>query len=81
MVLVVVSGIRAGSRRAGYEEMEITVAPDIIDGAAKAIANLAQDFPLWALVSDAIVSPGRCLRQWLELNQNISILPGIFIFR
>ena len=58
-----------------YEEMEITVAPDIIDGAADAIANLSQDFPL-AVVSDAIVSPGRCLRQWLELNHILQYFQG-----
>ena len=50
-----------------YEEMEVMVAPDMIDGVAEAIAELAEDFPL-AVVSDTIVSPGRCLRQWLEMN-------------
>ena len=37
-----------------YEEMEINVAPDIIDSAADAIVDLSQDFPL-AVVSAAIV--------------------------
>jgi HAD superfamily hydrolase (TIGR01509 family) len=45
--------------------MEITVAPDPIDGIEQALEALSSDFPL-AVVSDAIVSPGRCLRQWLE---------------
>ena len=58
-----------------YEEMEINIAPDIIEGAADAIADLSQDFPL-AVVSDAIVSPGRCLRQWLELNQILQYFQG-----
>ena len=58
-----------------YEEMEINVAPDIIDSAADAIVDLSQDFPL-AVVSDAIVSPGRCLRQWLELNHILQYFQG-----
>ena len=58
-----------------YEEMEINVAPDIIDSAADAIVDLSHDFPL-AVVSDAIVSPGRCLRQWLELNHILQYFQG-----
>ncbi|HCF75056.1 MAG: hypothetical protein CMK60_06650 [Proteobacteria bacterium] len=58
-----------------YEEMEVTVAPDMIDGVAEAIAELAVDFPL-AVVSDAIVSPGRCLRQWLEMNDILDHFTG-----
>jgi putative hydrolase of the HAD superfamily len=50
-----------------YEEMEIKITPDIIEGAADAVRDLAKDFRL-AVVSDAIVSPGRCLRQWLDLH-------------
>lgn len=50
-----------------HEEMEITVAPDPIDGIEQALETLSADFPL-AVVSDAIVSPGRCLRQWLEMH-------------
>jgi len=50
-----------------HEEMEIRVTPDPIDGVAAALDTLAQRFPL-AVVSDAIVSPGRCLRQWLEMH-------------
>ena len=51
-----------------YEEMEIKIPPDIIEGAADAVRDLAKDFRL-AVVSDAIVSPGRCLRQWLDLHK------------
>jgi putative hydrolase of the HAD superfamily len=50
-----------------YEEMELKIAPDIIEGAADSVRDLANDFRL-AVVSDAIVSPGRCLRQWLKLH-------------
>ena len=49
------------------EEMEITVAPDPIEDIGAAIENLARDFKL-AVVSDAIYSPGRCLRQWLDMH-------------
>ena len=51
-----------------YEEMEIKIAPDIIEGAADTVRDLAKDFRL-AVASDAIVSPGRCLRQWLDLHE------------
>jgi putative hydrolase of the HAD superfamily len=50
-----------------HEDMEITVPPDPIEGAAEALAELAGRYKL-AVVSDAIVSPGRCLRRWLELH-------------
>lgn len=50
-----------------HEEMEIKVAPDPIDGAGPALAQLAQSYAL-CVVSDAIVSPGRILRQWLEMH-------------
>lgn len=51
-----------------YEEMELTFVPDIVEGAADAVQDLSKDFRL-AVVSDAIVSPGRCLRQWLGLHK------------
>ena len=51
-----------------HEEMEITVAPDVIPGMASALAKLAEHYPL-AIASDAIVSPARCLRQWLDNNE------------
>jgi putative hydrolase of the HAD superfamily len=50
-----------------HEEMEVTVTPDPVDGVAHALAALSADYKL-CVVSDAIVSPGRCLRQWLEMN-------------
>ncbi len=50
-----------------HEEMEIEVAPDPIEGVGEALAELAARYPL-AVVSDAIVSPGRCLREWLRMH-------------
>ena len=49
----------------GWETMELLHSPRLIDGAAEAIAALASRYPL-AICSDAIVSPGRVLRQLLE---------------
>ena len=49
------------------EEMEVEIPPDPVEGIGDAIAELAARFPL-AVVSDAIYSPGRCLRQWLEMH-------------
>lgn len=51
----------------GLEEMEIEIAPNPIEGIGEAIAALAGDYKL-GVVSDAIYSPGRCLRQWLEMH-------------
>ena len=48
-----------------HEQMEVDVCPDPVDGICEAVAELAQRYPL-AVVSDAIVSPGRCLRKILE---------------
>ncbi len=50
-----------------HEEMEVNIPPDAINGVAHALAALSADYKL-CVVSDAIVSPGRCLRQWLEMN-------------
>lgn len=49
------------------EEMEIAIAPDPVPGVADALRNLSGRFKL-GVVSDAIYSPGRCLRQWLEMH-------------
>ena len=51
----------------GLEEMEIEIPPEPVEGIGDAIAELAVRFPL-AVVSDAIYSPGRCLRRWLEMH-------------
>ena len=50
---------------AGIEEMELEVMPDPVPGIGEAIEALAARYPL-AVVSDAIHSPGRCLREWLR---------------
>ncbi len=46
------------------ENMEIEVPPDAVDGVAEALAALAARYKL-CVVSDALVSPGRVLRQLL----------------
>ena len=50
---------------ARIEEVEIEVMPGPVPGVGDAIETLATRYPL-AVVSDAIHSPGRCLREWLE---------------
>lgn len=60
------------------EEMEVEIPPDPVEGIGEAIAELAGRFPL-AVVSDAIYSPGRCLRQWLEMHGLIGCF-GAFAF-
>ena len=49
------------------EEMEIGVAPRPVAHIGEAIEALAGEFEL-GVVSDAIYSPGRCLRRWLEMH-------------
>ena len=60
------------------EEMEVEVPPDPVEGIGDAIAELAAHFPL-AVVSDAIYSPGRCLRRWLEMHGLLDYF-GAFAF-
>ena len=50
---------------ARIEEMELEVMPDPVPGIGEAIEAIAARFPL-AVVSDALHSPGRCLREWLK---------------
>jgi len=50
-----------------HEEMELEVRPDLVPGCAETLAVLAGDYRL-AVVSDAIVSPGRCLRELLRIH-------------
>ena len=59
----------------GLEEMEVAVPPNPIDGIAEAIAALADSYKL-GVVSDAIYSPGRCLRQWLEMHDLLQHFDG-----
>ena len=58
-----------------HERMEADVPPDLVDGIAEVIAGLSQRFPL-AVVSDAIVSPGRDLRRILEHHGVIQFFQG-----
>ena len=53
---------------ARIEEMELEIMPDPVPGIGDAIETLAARYPL-AVVSDAIHSPGRCLREWLERHR------------
>ena len=48
-----------------HEEMEVEIAPDLIEGCAEALGELASQYRL-AIVSDAIVSPGHSLRRVLD---------------
>ncbi len=48
-----------------HEEMEVDIPPDAMPGAAPVLERLAKRYKL-CIVSDAIVSPGKCLRQLLE---------------
>jgi HAD superfamily hydrolase (TIGR01549 family) len=47
-----------------HEEMEVEIRPDLIPGIAEALAEIHGRYRT-CIVSDAIVSPGRCLRQLL----------------
>lgn len=57
------------------EEMEVTIAPRPVDGIGEAIADLAGTFRL-GVVSDAIYTPGRCLRRWLEMHDLLRHFEG-----
>ena len=48
-----------------HEDMEVDIAPDPVEGICDAVRVIAERYPI-AVVSDAIVSPGRGLRQILE---------------
>lgn len=50
-----------------HETMEVDVPPDAIEGIGEALAELSQRYKL-CIVSDAIVSPGRCLRDLLAVH-------------
>lgn len=50
-----------------HEVMEVDIPPNLIPGCAEALEELAEQYKL-AIVSDAIVTPGRCLRDLLELH-------------
>lgn len=60
------------------ETMEVDIPPNLIEGCDAALALLAAKFPL-AIASDAIVTPGRLLRQLLE-NHGIKQYFSAFAF-
>ncbi len=51
--------------RATLEGMEIQIKPNAISGMHSALQALSQDYSL-AVVSDAIYTPGKGLREWLQ---------------
>ena len=63
---------------AGIEEMELEIMPDPVPGIGNAIETIASRYPL-AVVSDAIHSPGRCLREWLARHRLLQHF-GAFAF-
>lgn len=60
---------------AEFEDMEIKVPPDPIEGVGSVLAEISKMYPL-AVVSDAIVSPGRNLRKWLEMHDLLRHFSG-----
>ena len=48
-----------------HEDMEVDIPPDAMPGACSVLERLAKQYKL-CIVSDAIVSPGKCLRRLLE---------------
>jgi len=61
-----------------HEEMELRVRPDLVPGAAQALETLRRRFTL-AVVSDAIFSPGRALRELLA-GYGLSDYFSAFVF-
>jgi putative hydrolase of the HAD superfamily len=58
-----------------HEEMELAVPPDPVPGIATALAELSARYRL-CVVSDAIVSPARCLRRLLEAHDLAGYFSG-----
>jgi putative hydrolase of the HAD superfamily len=61
-----------------HEDMEVTIRPDLIPGIKEALAALHGRYKT-CIVSDAIVSPGRCLRQLLASYELTPYFDG-FVF-
>ena len=64
---------------AGHAAMEVDIEPDIIPGCAEALEQISQKFKL-AIVSDAIVTPGRRLRDLLEKHKVKQYFSGFAFF-
>ena len=62
----------------GWEEMEYEISPDLAPGVGDALERLAGVYPL-AVISDAIVSPGRVLRMILKDHGLLDFF-GVFTF-
>ncbi len=61
-----------------HEDMELTVRPDLVPGVAEALRQLAAKYTL-VVVSDAIFSPGRALRELLAGYGLLDFFSG-FVF-
>ncbi len=61
-----------------HEEMELEIRPDIVPGAKEALEQLHGKYKL-GIISDAIFSPGRALRQILS-DEGLMGLFELFIF-
>ncbi len=60
-----------------HERMELTIRPDLIEGVAQGLAELKRHYKL-AIVSDAIVTPGRLLRELLASYDLARYFDGFF---
>jgi len=58
-----------------HEVMEVDIPPDLLAGCDDALQELSGRYQL-AIVSDAIVSPGHCLRQLLEKHGILKYFSG-----
>jgi putative hydrolase of the HAD superfamily len=61
-----------------HEDMELTIRPDLADGVAEALRGLHGKYRM-GVISDAIFSPGRVLRQLLA-GYEISKFFEVFVF-
>ena len=57
------------------EDMELVHAPNPVEGVGEVLSDLSQRYSL-AVVSDAIISPGRNLRKWLDLHGMLEYFSG-----
>jgi putative hydrolase of the HAD superfamily len=61
-----------------HEDMELTVRPRLVDGVRETLGELKGRYPL-AVISDAIFSPGRALRELLRGEQILDLF-DVLIF-
>ena len=59
-----------------HERMEVEIPPELIEGCDEALAQLSQRYAL-AIVSDAIVTPGRCFGELLEKHGVKNTFPAL----